>query len=115
MTIDNPPDADSTMTTAGPADSPYTVWGLLYCRCGRSFYPAEIDGGVRVYRSLCGCRLRSIHAGTVERLVHHAAERAAPSLVGQLSVDRYPALYRRLFAEIRVGGTVDELSIVWRT
>jgi hypothetical protein len=80
--------------------------------CGQYCHPVELADGSRAYRSVCGCRLSPLDALTVERLVLNAVEREVPALLARAVTRRPAALVRLVFAEVVVGGTVDDLSFV---
>jgi hypothetical protein len=91
-----------------PAD-PWTLRGLLFCGCGQAMHAIEPVDRARGYRSVCGCRLALVDAAMIERLVYDAAEQAAPALLAGAPPDRHAALLRRVFAQVTVGGTADDL------
>ncbi|BCB80893.1 hypothetical protein GCM10022251_79760 [Phytohabitans flavus] len=90
--------------------------GLIFCAaCGLPLHPMRLPEGRRAYRGVCGCRLGPVDADTVERLVADAAEREVPAVFGGVPAGQRAVIVRRSVAAIRLGGTVDDLSIVWRT
>ncbi|WP_173079169.1 hypothetical protein [Phytohabitans rumicis] len=81
--------------------------GLIFCAtCELPLHPVQLAAGRWAYRGVCGCRLGPVDGDTVERLVADAA--------GVPAAQR-AVIICRLVAEVRLGGTVDDLSIVWRT
>jgi hypothetical protein len=90
--------------------------GLIFCAaCGLPLHPVQLAVGRRAYRGVCGCRLGPVDADTVEQLVADAVEREDPAVFAGVAARQRAAAVRRVVAEVRLGGTVDDLSIVWRT
>lgn len=127
-----PPSPPCVGTAAGAAPgSDYPLAGLLHCAaCGLGLRPMEMLGG-RVYGAPCGCRLSVVAADTVERLVFDAVaarEPAADDCCGGTAAPRpgradpgvsletrrcWAVLFRRHLAEVRIGGTPDDLTLIW--
>lgn len=90
----------------------------------------EMLGG-RAYGAPCGCRLTVVAADTVERLVFDAVVAREPTADDCGGADDEPrpgragpgvsletrrcwaALFRRYLAEVRIGGTPDDLTLIW--
>jgi len=111
----------------GPADRPgYPLAGLLFCAiCERPLSPMEMLGG-RAYGSPCGCRLTVVPAATLERLVLDAVVDHEPAALAAIDAavgsatepavegDEPARVFRRYLAEVRVGGSLDDLRLIWR-
>lgn len=94
----------------------FPLRGLLVCAtrgCRQRLYPQPSVGGPRAYRNSCGCRMRPIDAATIEQRVFEEVALRVPAL---LAPDPVPcrAVYQKLLAEVAVGGTVDDVRLVWR-
>lgn len=94
----------------------FPLRGLLVCAtrgCRQRLYPQPSTSEPRAYRNSCGCRMRPIDAATIERRVFEAVADRVPAL---LATDPAPcrAVYQSLLAEVTVGGTVDDVRLVWR-
>lgn len=97
------------------ADMRYSLSPLLTCdSCDQPLWPSGTSAGVRVYLFLCGCRRAAIDAGLVERLVRDRVEAESVVLVGDTAADALGAVFRSLFAEVRIGNNAGELAYVWR-
>lgn len=97
-----------------PIDA-YPLRDLLFCAgCGQQLYPLQLASGPRAYRSPCGCRMTPTDAATIERRVHDTAATHTPALTATEPESRHATVYRALFVEVLVGGTVDDLTFVWR-
>nr|MDT0663311.1 hypothetical protein [Micromonospora sp. DSM 115978] len=96
---------------AGADDPGYPLAGRIFCgSCDLPLNPIEMLGG-RAYGSPCGCRLTVVAADAVERLVYDAVLTREPTTADPAD----PAdLIRRHVAEVRLGGTLDDLHIIWR-
>jgi|ADGO01.1.fsa_nt_gi hypothetical protein len=94
----------------------FPLRGLLVCAtrgCRQRLYPQPSLGEPRAYRNSCGCRLRPIDAATIERRVFEEVALRVPAL---LTADPQPCytVYQNLLTEVAVGGTVDDVRLVWR-
>lgn len=93
----------------------YSLSPLLTCdSCDRPLQPSGTSTGARVYLFLCGCRRSAIDAGLVERLVRDRVSAESVALVGDAAADALGAVFRSLFAEVRIGEHAQELAYVWR-
>ncbi|MDG4766452.1 hypothetical protein O7632_20450 [Solwaraspora sp. WMMD406] len=92
----------------------YPLDGLLFCAaCERALTGMEMLGG-RAYGSPCGCRLTVLNAQRLEQLVLHALATREPGALVQIEQAVDPGqLMRRYLAEVRIGGTIDDLDLVW--
>ncbi|MEV6927467.1 hypothetical protein AB0M46_23590 [Dactylosporangium sp. NPDC051485] len=103
----------SAISGRSPVADQYTVRSLLICDgCDRPLQASLAADGEREYVFLCGCRRNGVKAALVERLVRDRVESASVLLV--TGVEELPAVFRRLFAEVRIGDGPEELEFVWR-
>ncbi|MDG4767682.1 zinc ribbon domain-containing protein [Solwaraspora sp. WMMD406] len=94
---------------------PSPLAGLLFCAtCERQMTPMTRLNG-RAYGAPCGCRLSPVDALTVERLVFNAVEAHHPDLLTRTAAGGLAAAFRKVLAEVRIGGTADELEFIWST
>jgi hypothetical protein len=63
----------------------------------------------------CGCRLRPVDAGAIERRVYADAARLDPHGVTDGETDPTAEMLTGLYARIEVGGTADDVRFVPRT
>lgn len=94
----------------------FPLRGLLVCAtpsCRQKLYPLPSAGEPRAYRNSCGCRMRPLDAATIEQRVFEVVAHRVPALA---PTDPAPchAVYRTLLVEVAVGGTVDDVRLVWR-
>lgn len=94
---------------------PFSLAALLVCdSCDRPLQPVLLTGGRRGYRAPCGCRLSAVDAAVVERLVRDAVERHSVALVADVPAEALGGVFTALFAAVRIGGSSEDLSLVWR-
>jgi hypothetical protein len=89
----------------------FSLGALLVCdSCDLTLQPVLTTDGRRGYRAPCGCRLAAVDAAVVERLVQDIAE------LHGADIDSPPDTHalRDVFAQVRIGGSTDDLSPVWR-
>lgn len=92
----------------------FSLTSLLICGgCDRPLQPSRATDGRRVYLFLCGCLRDVIDAELVERLVQDRVE-AESTWLANPEPDGLGAVFKSLFAQVRVGGGVEELAYVWR-
>ncbi|MFY1632497.1 hypothetical protein ACN27F_04285 [Solwaraspora sp. WMMB335] len=98
----------------GAARPEYPLDGLLFCAaCERALTGMEMLGG-RAYGSPCGCRLAVVPAEQLEHLVLSTLAAREPGALIQIEQAVDPGkLMRRYLAEVRIGGTIDDLELVW--
>jgi hypothetical protein len=105
----------TTLLNARTPDDPYPIQGLLFCaRCSQPFFGTWLPGGTRAYRSRCGCWLRPLDAGQVERRVCAEAQRFALGHV-IASGGHVCEFAVRLFARVSLGATADDINFTRRT
>ncbi|MDG6107612.1 hypothetical protein Daura_23040 [Dactylosporangium aurantiacum] len=66
-----------------------------------------------MYLFLCGCRRDVIDAELVERLAGDRVE-AESMWLADLGPDGLGAVFKSLFAEVRIGAGAEELAYRWR-
>jgi hypothetical protein len=98
-----------------PATDQFGLRGLVRCTCGLALQPLQLADESPAYRSPCGCRLWAVDAAAIEHRVYAAAKRMAPRLVPGLPADGCAGELPRLLVYVMVGGTIDDLTFVWRT
>ncbi len=104
----------SAALTSAPVGR-YSLSPLLTCdSCDRPLQPSGTSTGIRVYLFLCGCRRTAVDAGLVERLVRDRVGAESMALVEDAGADALGAVFRSLFAEVRIGEHAQELAYVWR-
>lgn len=104
---------DAARRREQPTES-YSLSPLLVCDgCDLPLQPSKTARGARVYVWLCGCRRASVDASMVERLVRDRIETDF-ALVADVAADALGPVCRSLFAAVRIGAGVDELTFVWR-
>jgi len=97
------------------SSNPYPLCGLLFCRCGVAFRPWGSPEAKREYMAWCGCRLRPVDAGAIERRVYADAARLRPDGVTDGGAHPDVEVLTGLYARIEVGGMVDDVRFVPRT
>jgi hypothetical protein len=107
-----------TETAGGHALSTadFPLRGLLVCAtrgCHQRLYPQPSVTEPRAYRNSCGCRMRPVDAATIEQRVFEAVVARVPALLAAGPAPCH-TVYRSLLAEVAVGGTVDDVRLVWR-
>ncbi|MDG4793674.1 hypothetical protein [Micromonospora sp. WMMD1082] len=107
--------ASGELVRLAAASNPYPLCGWLFCRCGARFCRWGSLDWTREYMALCGCRLRPIDAGAIERRVYADAARLDPALAAGCWTEAPSELLARLYVRIEVGGTVDDVRFVRRT
>ncbi|MFY1633965.1 zinc ribbon domain-containing protein [Solwaraspora sp. WMMB335] len=89
--------------------------GLLFCApCRRQMIPmTRLDG--RTYGAPCGCRLSPVDARTVDQAVFDAVAARFPDLLRRAGTGTVTETLRQVLTEVRIGGTADELELIWST
>jgi hypothetical protein len=96
---------------------PYPLEKILYCAsCDQQFFGTHVAGGVRAYRSQCGCQLRPLPATQVELRTYAEAQRLTfgTDTVTGLSDAHCALLAVRLFTRVSLGTTANDITFVTR-
>ena len=93
----------------------YPLCGRLFCCCGQRFTPSAANMSGREYMSVCGCRLWPIDAATIEQRVYAHVTGGLPASGSSRLLRLVAAALSRVDMRIEIGGTVDDVRIIYRT